>query len=172
MEIIRFGGGEFGDEIKSLRRYVIETTIVNKSLDLFEQTGKGILIANGYSWDECKTFGHNVLKIYQQMNEVDKSKLIDTISENYEIENEEQFLAYLSSFTQVRDLDGNLTRLLANISTRYPGENYSQYSTKDIKFIAQISTELFKIYKNYMPEKYRIMYEYENKFKPSYGCVR
>lgn len=162
MRIIKHGG-LYNDVIKSLKKYVTETTIVNKSLDLFEQTGKGILIANGHDWDECKTFGHNILNIYNHLTENDRIRLISIIGETYAIENEEQFLTYLSKFTQVRDLDGNMTRLLANISTRYPGENYSQYSIKDIKFIAQVSSGLFEIYQTYMPDKYKKMYNYEGK---------
>ena len=70
-----------------------------------------------YTWEEFKQF----LSVIDEFNE---------------------YLAYLSSFTQVRDLDGNLTRLLANISTSFK-----------TKFIPYFKWELKKYPKAEYPQR-------------------
>ena len=161
MNIIRYAGYN-NDIVKSIRRYITETTIVNKSLDLFEQTGKGIFVSNGLSWDECKTFGHNIFKIYQALPQEYKEQLLSCVSENFNISNDNEMMLYLSKFIYVNDIDGNITRMLANISTRYPGENFSKYSNEDIKFISKISSSLFYLYQANMPKQFKELYSYED----------
>ena len=161
MEIIHYAGYNH-DIVKSIRRYITETTIINKSLDLFEQTGKGIFVSNGLSWDECKTFGHNILKIYQALPQEYKEQLLSCVSENFNISNDNEMMLCLSKFTYVNDVNGNITKMLANISTRYPGENFSKYSKEEIKFISKISSKLFYLYQAHMPNQFKELYSYED----------
>lgn len=171
VRIIQIGGIRFRSAATDIQEYVLETTIVNKALDLFEQAGKGLLIASGYSWDDCKKLGHNALDIYKRMNSDDKKSLIDIINKNYGIKNEEDFINKISDFTYIKDANGNPTRLLANISTRYPGETHSKYKRENIKFITQISSELFKIYESKMPKEYESLYDFSRKNDEKLGEI-
>jgi hypothetical protein len=177
MKILKYGG-KYRDIIDSSKSYMLKTTIVNKSLDLFEQTGKAILINNNQGWKKCKELGHNIVNIYNELPSLEKSQFISAINDFYPITNNQEIVSILSNYTYTRDEAGNISRTLANIATRYPDEKVSKY---DELFIAKASSSLFKIYKNSMPKEISYIYAREddisyNDYQPLFlkcpGCHR
>ena len=140
---------------------------------MIEHIGKAILIIGGKSWDELKNYGHNVLKIYDALSVTTKLSICDQFSKpepkymvrddrfspaldwmrlftgketietsglesvNNKLRNE------LTKYTFARDEEGNITRMLLNIKTRYPGESISKFSESDLDFLDRFCSYLY-----------------------------
>ena len=158
---VAFTEGSAGDEFLSIKNYVDFATIINKSLDLFEQSGKAIMVFNGLTWSDCKKLGHNILDIYSVFPKNVKDEILHELINLHEISDEKEFFDTLTKYTYTRDVDGNITKLLANIKTRYPGESLSPIEKKSLKTICRISFQLCDIYERYMPEDIKNLYAFD-----------
>ncbi len=171
-----YDSDESKEKYNSIHSYVIDTSIVNKYLDMIEHCGKALLIIQGKSWDELRRLNHNVLDIYNALSSDTKIAICDRFSKpeqeyivngdrfsspliglqriyvkgtqiettDYETKNNE-IIGKLTQFTHARDNSGNITRILMNIKTRYPGESISKFTESDFEFLDKFTSYLYHI---------------------------
>lgn len=66
---------EHDTEEECVRSYVVRSTVMKVATECIEHYAKAILIQNGHSWDESKSWGHNLLNLYNSLDEKSKSHL-------------------------------------------------------------------------------------------------
>lgn len=66
---------EHDTEEECVRSYVVRSTVMKIATECIEHYAKAILIQNGHTWDESKSWGHNLLNLYNSLDEKSKSHL-------------------------------------------------------------------------------------------------
>ena len=60
---------EYETEEECVRFYVLRSNAMRFAADAIEHYAKAILIQNGHTWDESKTWGHNLLDLFLNLDE-------------------------------------------------------------------------------------------------------
>ncbi len=60
--------------------YVARSNAMRFACDAIEHYAKAILIQNGHTWDESKSWGHNLLDLFNNLDEESRSLVISTLS--------------------------------------------------------------------------------------------
>ncbi len=79
-----------------LRSYVLRSSVMRFSCDACEHYAKAILIQNGSSWDNLKSWGHNLLDLFSNLDEESRSLIISALMPNNYFNSDEYRLFNLS----------------------------------------------------------------------------
>jgi hypothetical protein len=62
-----------------IRSYVVRSNVMRFASDAIEHYAKAILIQNGHTWDESRTWGHNLLDLFNSLDEESRSIVLVTL---------------------------------------------------------------------------------------------
>lgn len=84
-QIIRENGKDFilkedhETEEDCIRSYVVRANAMRFASDAIEHYAKAILIQNGHTWDDSKAWGHNLLDLFNNLDEESRSIVLTTL---------------------------------------------------------------------------------------------
>ena len=130
---------EHEDEKSLIESYVLRSNAIRFSCDTIEHYVKAILIMNGSSWDQSKSWGHNLLELFRNLDTESQAVLTESLEYN-EIN--------LKINTNKEEIIGYIFNML---------KKYSLFNVKEIneEQIDELINCFDNFNKNYDPKEYQ-----------------
>lgn len=133
-QIINEHGREFilkethDTEEDCVRSYVARSSAMRYASDAIEHYAKAILIQNGHTWDDSRSWGHNLLDLFNNLDEESKAIVATTLMPTNVINN----LNYKNTYS---DYDNTIIYLAKLMQKYHLIEDYNEvnYNYKDIE---------------------------------------
>lgn len=147
-QIIRENGKDFilkeehETEEDCIRSYVVRSNVMRFASDAIEHYTKAILIQNGHTWDESRTWGHNLLDLFNNLDEESRTIVLVTLMPLNTIEklnNQNEYSEYENAMVYLirlmekyHLLEQTKENIYDNTNIKDYGINYNIYNKVDI----------------------------------------
>lgn len=117
-QIINQNGKEFilkeehETEEECVRSYVARSNAMRFASEAIEHYAKAILIQNGHTWDESRSWGHNLLDLFNNLDEESRSIVLVTLMPLNTIDNTIDNLNYQNEYSEYENAMFYLLRLM------------------------------------------------------------